>query len=103
MQPEWEELVELTGSDYDVVIAQVDCMLAASLCIDQSIESFPTLILYEAGDVLAKYPATETRAVTEFTDFIDQFRNPMGQFDGIYLPVFENKYCRFLRRIFFKF
>jgi len=57
-------------------------MLAGDVCTALNIVSFPSLILFEDGEILKQFPERQPRTVTEFTKFLDEFRNPLEQADG---------------------
>ena len=67
----------------DIVVAQVDCMMAGALCIAQDISTFPQLILFSDKERIAIYPRQAPHGVYEFIDFVDQHRNPFSLFQGL--------------------
>lgn len=70
MSPIWEELaIKLIGKQ-NVKIAKVDCTLPANkeLCMNQQVEGFPTLYIYNNGEKVIEYNGN--RQLSDMYEFV---------------------------------
>jgi len=88
IQKTWEQVAADLS---DIVVAQVDCMMAGALCISQDITTFPQLILFNEEERVAIYPRHAPHGVYEFIDFVDQHRNPYSLFPEGEVVVLSDK------------
>lgn len=70
LAPTWEDLGKKFSSKDDINIAKVDCTMetSKSLCNDQEVDSFPTLILYRDGKKISEYNGS--RSLDDLYEFV---------------------------------
>nr|DAC80631.1 TPA_inf: thioredoxin domain-containing protein 5 [Conus magus] len=68
LAPTWEDLAR-TNMDKDIVIARVDCTLHKSVCDEQKVQGYPTLVLFQNGKRKNDYKGP--RDLESFQEFVD--------------------------------
>lgn len=70
LAPTWDDLGKKFSSKDEINIAKVDCTVEASksLCNDQEVDSFPTLLLYRDGKRISEYNGS--RSLDDLYEFV---------------------------------
>ena len=73
LAPTWEELGAIFKSNPQVQIIKVDCTKNSETCKKYGVQGYPTLVLFENGEAIAKHKGGRT--LNELLDFIKENMN----------------------------